>query len=60
MGGEETLFYLGVLQVLEHGLLSPGHTLVLVGIGVRVALSQTRLATENAVQVGTDLVGTTL
>jgi hypothetical protein len=47
---------LGVLKVLKQGLLVPGDTLVLVGIGEGVASSGTRLAAEETVQVGSDLV----
>ncbi len=52
--------YLGVLQVVKEGLLGPGDTLVLVGLGVRVTGSLARLAAEKTVQVRTDLVGTAL
>jgi hypothetical protein len=49
---------LGVQEVLEEGLLSPGDALVLVGLSVRVTSGLTRLASEDTVQVRTDLVGT--
>lgn len=49
---------LGVQEVLEEGLLSPGDALVLVGLSVRETSSLTRLASEDTVQVRTDLVGT--
>lgn len=50
---------LGVLEIVGHGLLRPDDTLLLVGVGVREALYLTGLSAENAVQVGTDLVGAT-
>jgi hypothetical protein len=50
---------LGVQEVLEEGLLAPGNTLVLVGLGVRETGSLTRLTAKDTVQVRTDLVGTT-
>jgi hypothetical protein len=58
--GKPLFCYLGVLQVFEHVLLIPDHTLLHVGFGVGETGSLTRLAAENAVQIGTDLVGTTL
>ena len=39
---------LGVLEVLEEGVLVPGNTLVDVGGGVGEALTLTRLAAEDA------------
>lgn len=50
---------LGVLKVLEHGLLVPQDTLLLVGLSVSVTSSLTRESAENTVEVRTDLVGTT-
>jgi len=47
---------LGVLKVVEEGLLVPGDALLLVGIGVGVALNGAGLAAEKAVESGADLV----
>lgn len=49
---------LGVLEVLEQRVLVPGDAGLFVGVGVGVALGGTSLTTEEAVQVGADLVGT--
>lgn len=57
---KQTMPYLGVLEVIVEGLVLPDNSLVLVGLGVRVTGSQTRLAAEKTVQVGSDLVGTAL
>jgi hypothetical protein len=43
----------------HQSVLVPGHTSLLVGIGVGVALGRAGLAAEQTVQVGADLVGTT-
>lgn len=51
---------LGVLNVVEQSLVIPGDALVLVGVGEAVAGGGTRLAAEEAVQVGADLVATVL
>ena len=51
---------LGVLEVLEEGVLVPGDALLLVGVGVGVALDLTGLATEKAVEHGADLVALAL
>lgn len=51
---------LGVLNVLEQGLVVPDNALVLVGIGEAVAGRGTRLAAKEAVQVGADLVAAVL
>lgn len=48
------------LTYVKHALFVPEDTLVLVGIGVRVTSSLTRLAAKDTVEVRTDLVGTTL
>lgn len=45
---------------IKEGLVIPSDTLLLVGSGIRVTSSLTRLATEQTVKVGTDLVGSTL
>lgn len=50
---------LGVLEVLEQSVLVPGHTGLLVGIGVGIALDLTGLTAEEAEEVGADLVSTT-
>lgn len=47
---------LGVLEVLEQRLLLPGDALALVGVGVGVAVDGARLAAEQPVQRGADLV----
>lgn len=47
---------LGVLEVLEQGLLLPGDAGLLVGVGVGVALGGAGLAAEEAVQGRADLV----
>jgi hypothetical protein len=47
---------LGVLEVLEQGVLLPGDALGLVGVGVLVALDGAGLAAEEAVEGGADLV----
>jgi hypothetical protein len=47
---------LGVLEVLEEGLLVPLDALLLVGVGVGVALDGASLAAEEAVQSRADLV----
>ena len=46
LGARDVL--LGVLEVLEEGVLVPSDTLVYVGGGVRVALALAGLTTENA------------
>lgn len=51
---------LGVLEVVEEGLLSPGDVLLDVGLGVGETGSLARLAAKDAVQVRADLVGTAL
>lgn len=51
---------LGVLEVVEEGLVVPLDTLLLVGVGVGVALDGTTLAAEEAVQGGADLVAAVL
>lgn len=51
---------LGVLKVLEEGVLLPGDALLLVGVGVGVALDLAGLAAEEAVEHGADLVALTL
>ena len=50
---------LGVLQVLEQGLISPGDTLVNVGSGVRVSVCLTGLTAKDTKQVGTNFVWST-
>jgi hypothetical protein len=45
--------------ITYQSLLLPGHTSALVGVSVGVTLNGTGLTTEQAVQVGADLVGTT-
>lgn len=52
--------FLGVLEVVEKGLVGPDDTLVLVSVCVREPGRLAGLATDQPVQVGTDLVGTTL
>jgi hypothetical protein len=52
--------FLGVLEVLEEGLVLPGDALLLVGVGVGVAVDGTGLAAEEAVESGTDLVAAVL
>lgn len=47
---------LRVFQVLEEGVLAPGDSLGLVGIGVGESSGLTGLAAEDSVQVGSDLV----
>lgn len=47
---------LGVLKVVEQGLVIPDDTLVLVGVGEGIARGGTALAAKEAVQVGSDLV----
>lgn len=51
---------LGVLEVVEEGLVVPLDTLLLVGVGVGVALDGTTLAAEEAVQGRADLVAAVL
>jgi hypothetical protein len=51
---------LGVLEVVEEGLLSPGDVLLDVGLGVGESGSLARFAAKDAVQVRADLVGTAL
>lgn len=51
---------LGVLEVIEEGVLVPGDTLLLVGVGVRVAGDLAGLAAEETVELGTDLVALAL
>lgn len=51
---------LGVLEVVEQGLLFPGDTLLLVGVGVGETLNLTGLAAEETVQSRADLVALTL
>ena len=51
---------LGVLEVLEEGVLVPGDALLLVGVGVGVALDLASLAAEKTVKHGADLVALTL
>jgi hypothetical protein len=51
---------LGVLEVVEEGLLSPGDVLLDVGLGVGETGSLAGLAAKDAVQVRADLVGTAL
>lgn len=51
---------LGVLEVLEEGVLVPGDALLLVGVGVGVALDLTGLTAEETVKHGTDLVALAL
>lgn len=58
LGARDVL--LGVLNVVEQGLVIPGDALVLVGVGEAVAGGGARLAAEEAVQVGADLVATVL
>ena len=47
---------LGVLEVLEKGVLLPLDTLVLVGVGVRETGDLARLAAEETVELRADLV----
>lgn len=47
---------LGVLEVVEEGLVVPGDALLLVGIGVGVTLDGTSLAAPETVQSRADLV----
>jgi len=58
LGARDVL--LGVLEIVEQGVIRPDHALVLVGVRVRKPGHLTRLAAYQAVQVGTDLVGTAL
>lgn len=51
---------LGVLKVLEQGIVAPDNALLLVGVGELVAVGGTRLAAKEAVQVGANLVATVL
>lgn len=51
---------LGVLEVVEHGVLVPGDALLLVGVGVGEAVDRAGLAAENAVERGADLVAAVL
>jgi hypothetical protein len=51
---------LGVLEVLEEGLLVPLDALLLVGVGVRVAVNGTSLAAEETVESRADLVAAVL
>lgn len=51
---------LGVLEVLEEGLLVPLDALLLVGVGVSVAINGTGLAAEETVESGADLVAAVL
>jgi hypothetical protein len=51
---------LGVLEVLEEGLLVPLNALLLVGVGVGVAGDGTSVAAEKTVKRGADLVTLTL
>lgn len=51
---------LGVLEVFEEGVLVPGDALLLVALRVGESGNLTSLATEEAVEVGADLVGTAL
>lgn len=57
LGARDVL--LGVLQVLEQGILVPGDTLADVGSRVREARSLTSLAAEQTVEVRTLLVSST-
>ena len=57
LGARDVL--LGVLQVLEQGLISPGDTLVNVGSGVRVSVCLTGLTAKDTEQVGTNFVWST-
>lgn len=54
LGARDVL--LGVLEVREEGVMFPHDALLLVGISVGVAVDGARLAAEEAVQSGTDLV----
>lgn len=58
LGAGEVL--LGVLKVVEEGLVLPGDAGLLVGVGVGVAINGTALAAEEAVQGGADLVAAVL
>lgn len=58
LGAGEVL--LGVLKVVEEGLVLPGDAGLLVGVGVGVAVNGTALAAEEAVQGGADLVAAVL
>jgi hypothetical protein len=51
---------LGVLEVLEEGLLVPLNALLLVGVGVGVAGDGASVAAEKAVERGADLVALAL
>lgn len=51
---------LGVLEVLEEGLVVPGDALLLVGVGVGVAVDGASLAAEEAVEGRADLVAAVL
>jgi hypothetical protein len=51
---------LGVLEVLEESLLAPGDALLLVALRVRKAGNLAGLTAKETVQVGADLVGTSL
>ena len=57
LGARDVL--LGVLQVLEQGLISPGDTLVNVGSGVRISVCLTGLTAKDTEQVGTNFVWST-
>jgi hypothetical protein len=51
---------LGVLKVFEHSIFPPHNTRLLVGTGVGVSIGLTGLAAEEAVEVGSLLVRTSL
>jgi hypothetical protein len=51
---------LGVLEVIEHGVLVPGDALLLVGVGVGEAVDRAGLAAKDAVERGADLVAAVL
>lgn len=58
LGAGDELF--GVLEVVEEGVLGPGDALLLVGVGVGEAVDGARLAAEEAVERGADLVAAAL
>jgi len=51
---------LGVLEVLEESVITPGDALALVGVGVSVSGDLAGLSAPKSVKVGSDLVALTL
>ena len=48
---------LGIFKVFKESIITPLDTRLLVGTGVRVSVSLSRLASEKAVEIGALLVG---